>query len=91
MAKKAKLFDHKERKSRAEVSQFLAQLSQKINEGQVILRAEPSDVVLPIPQHMSMKVKAREKIKRVKGKRQKLTLTLSWYEGDHQDGPLSLG
>lgn len=91
MAKKGKLFNRKERKSRVEVSEFLGQLSQKVSEGQVILRTEPSEVVLQIPQSMAMKLKVSEKQKRVKGKRQKLTITLTWYEGDQRDGPLSLG
>jgi amphi-Trp domain-containing protein len=91
MAKKVKLFKHKARKSRAEVSEFLGQLSQKIADGEVILRQTPEDIVLAMPPHMNLNVKANKKHKRVKGTRHTLTLKLTWYEDDHQDDPLALG
>lgn len=91
MAKKTKLFKRRERKSRAEVSEFLGQLSQKIADGQVVLRAQPNDLVLPIPHSLAMGVKINEKHKRVKGLRHKLSITLTWYEDDNQEGPLVLG
>lgn len=90
MAKNAKLFKGKERTSRAEVSSFLAQLSEKIASGQVILRQAGDDLVLDLPASLSMKVKATRKNKPVKGTRQKLTLQLTWREGD-QEEPLALG
>lgn len=90
MAKKAKLFKGKERKSRAEVSTFLAQLSEKIASGQVILRQAGDDLVLDLPASLSIKVKATRKNKPVKGTRHKLTIQLTWREGD-QEEPLALG
>jgi amphi-Trp domain-containing protein len=90
MVKKAKLFKKKERKSRAEVSEFLSQLSEKVANGQVVLRQAHDDLVLDLPHSMGMKVKVTQKEKRVKGTRHKLTLTLTWTEGDQQE-PLALG
>jgi amphi-Trp domain-containing protein len=90
MAKKAKLFKGKERKSRAEVSEFLAQLSEKVADGQVILRQVQDDLVIDLPQNMGMKVKVTRKDKPVKGTRHKLTLKLTWSDGD-KDDPLALG
>jgi amphi-Trp domain-containing protein len=90
MGKKAKLFKSKARKSRAEVSEFLAQLSEKVANGQVILRQVHDDLVLELPHSMGMKVKVTQKEKRAKGTRHKLTLTLTWTEGDHEE-PLALG
>ena len=90
MVKKAKLFTSKERKSRAEVSEFLAQLSEKVANGQVILRQVHDDLVLDLPHSMGMKVKVTQKDKRAKGSRHKLTLTLTWTEGDHEV-PLAFG
>jgi amphi-Trp domain-containing protein len=90
MVKKAKLFKGKERKSRAEVSEFFAQLSEKVANGQVILHQVHDDLVLDLPHSMGMKVKVTQKKKRVKGIRHKLTLTLTWTEGDLED-PLALG
>lgn len=90
MVKKAKLFKGKERKSRAEVSEFLAQLSEKVASGQVILRQVHDDLVLDLPHSLGMKVTATQKDKRAKGTRHKLTLKLTWSEGDHEE-PLALG
>lgn len=88
--KKAKLFRGKVSRSRADVSKFLAQLSEKVANGQVILRQEPGDLVLDIPASLDMKIKVTEKAKPVKGQRHKLTLSLTWREGDPSD-PLALG
>jgi amphi-Trp domain-containing protein len=90
MAKKAQLFRGKARKSRSEVSDFLAQLSEKVASGQVVLRQEQGDLVLDLPASLEMKVKATETNKPVKGQRHKLTLSLTWREGDPSD-PLALG
>jgi len=90
MVKKAKLFKGKEHKSRAEVSEFLAQLSEKVASGQVVLRQVQDDLVLDLPHSMGMKVKVTRKVKPVKGTRHKLTLKLTWSEGDKEE-PLSLG
>jgi len=91
MAKKSKLFRNKTRKTKEEVSEFLQELGQKIAEGQVVLKQTPEDLVLEMPQHMSLKVKFIKKNKKVKGTRHKMTISLSWYDNDHRDDPLALG
>jgi len=91
MAKKTKLFRHKTYKTKDEASEFLQELSQKIAEGQVVLKQTPDDLVLEMPQHMSFNVKVNKKNKKVKGTRHKMTISLSWYDSDHQDDPLDLG
>lgn len=91
MAKKVKLFRHKTYKTKDEVSEFFQDLGQKIAEGQVILKQTPEDLVLEMPNHMSLNVKVNKKNKKVKGTRHKMTISLSWYDIDHQDDPLALG
>ena len=91
MAKKEKLFKQRERKSRAEVSEFIQQLGLKIGEGQVVLRQTPEDLALAMPHHMFLKVKANKKQKSAKGTRHTLTVQLTWYDADHQEDPLVLG
>jgi len=91
MAKKTKLFRHKTYKTKEEVSEFLQELGQKIGEGDVVLKQTAEDLVLDIPQHLSLKVKVNRKNKKVKGTRHKMTISLSWYDSDHQDDPLALG
>jgi len=92
MAKKTKLFRHKERKNRTAVSEFFLQLSQKFAEGQMVFRQSPEDLVLTVPHSLLMKVKVSQKHKRVKGARHKLSITLTWDENDiHHEGPLTLG
>ena len=90
MVKKTKLFKGKERKSRIEVSEFLAQLSEKVADGQIILRQVQDDLVLDLPHSLGMKVKVSRKNKPAKGTRHKMTLKLTWSEGDREE-PLSLG
>jgi amphi-Trp domain-containing protein len=91
MAKNTKLFRHKTYKTKEEVSEFLQELGQKIGEGDVVLKQTAEDLVLDIPQHLSLKVKVNRKNKKVKGTRHKMTISLSWYDSDHQDDPLALG
>jgi len=91
MAKKTKLFRHKTRKTKEEVGEFLQELGQKIAQGELVLKQTPDDLVLDIPQHLSLKVKVNKKNKKVKGIRHKMTISLSWYNSDHQDDPLALG
>lgn len=90
MVKKAKLFKGTERKSRAEVSEFLRQLGEKVASGQVTLRQAGDDLVLDLPAYLGMKVKVSKKNKPNKGTRHSLTLKLTWREGD-QEEPLALG
>ena len=91
MAKKQKLFRQKERKSRAEVSDFLQALGAKIGEGQVVLKGATGDQELDIPQRISLKLKATKKHKKHKGAKHKLTVQLTWYDEDHQSVGLELG
>jgi amphi-Trp domain-containing protein len=90
VVKKAKLFNGKGRKSRAEVSEILRQLSDKVASGQVILRQAGDDLVLDLPANLGMKVKVSKKNKPNKGNRHKLVVKLTWREGD-QEEPLALG
>ena len=90
MVKKAKLFTGKARTSRAEVSEFLRQLSDKVASGQVTLRQAGDDLVLDLPGSLEMKVRAVRKHKPNKGTCHTLTLKLTWREGD-QGEPLALG
>jgi amphi-Trp domain-containing protein len=91
MAKKQQLFRQKERKSRAEVSEFVQVLGQKIGEGQVVLKGAAGDQTLDLPQKMNLKVKASKKAKKHKGAKHKLTVQITWVEGDYEDGGLELG
>jgi len=91
MAKKQKLFRQKDRKSRAEVSEFIQALGAKVGEGQVVLKGAAGDQELDIPQRMSLKVKATRKQKKHKGTKHKLTVQLTWYDEDHQGVGLELG
>lgn len=91
MAKKVKLFRHKTYKSKDEVSEFLQELGQKVAEGKVVFKQTPEDLVLEMPDHMSLNVKVNKKKKPAKGTRHKMTIKLTWYESDHKEDPLALG
>jgi amphi-Trp domain-containing protein len=91
MAKKQKLFRQKERKSSDQVAQFLRELAQKVEEGRVILKGVAGEREIYIPHVLALKVKASKKTKPPKGTTHKLTIQLSWNDGDHQGGHLELG
>ena len=90
MAKKDKLYKGKVRKNRAEVGEFLQELGEKVKHGEVTLRQAGDDLVLYLPSSLQMKMKVSKKTKPVKGNQYKLTVKLTWHEGD-QEAPLALG
>lgn len=83
MARKIKLFQSKERKSREEASALLRELADKISEGSVILKQGEEQTTLELPQNIIFEIDAKEKRKNGQNVKQKLEIELSWIEGDH--------
>lgn len=90
MGKETVLFSSEERHDRNSAAAFLRALADKLAEGQVILRQGERELVLDIPFHLVLEVKAEDEQKR-QGTKRSLEVELEWLEGDDMGGPLTLG
>lgn len=91
MGTEVKLLKTEERKTRAEAGSFLRLLADKVESGQVLLRAGETEVQLEIPASVILELQVEQEDKRGKGLQHSLEVTLKWYEGDEGGGPLELG
>jgi len=91
MGKEIRLFKSEERKSRAEVSDFLRQLAGKIAEGQLVLRQGKEEISLQMPHTFVLEVEVEDEAKKAKGIQHKLELELKWFEDETQGDSLELG
>lgn len=81
MAKKNTLIKTKERRSVQEVAAFLRQLADRLERNEVALQRGDEEIRIEIPNRITFKVKAKEKIKKRKTKHQ-LKMTLKWTDSD---------
>ncbi len=91
MGKEVLLFKSKERKSRAEVSTFLHQLADKLDEGKVVLRQGAEEVVLELPHNLILEIQVEDEDKKRKGLEHSLEVEIKWFDSDAPGGPLELG
>jgi amphi-Trp domain-containing protein len=90
MGKEIKLFKSEERKNRSEVSEFLHQIADKIEEGRVVLRQGGKEVTLELPYNLILDVQAEDEDKKNKGIQHSLELEIKWFDDDQSSGPLKL-
>lgn len=90
MGKEVKLFKSEERKTRAEVSAFLAELSDKFSDGQVILRRGEEELVLDVPGQLILEVQVEDE-KKSRGVQHSLEVEIKWYDNGGGAGSLELG
>lgn len=91
MGKETRLFKSEERRSRAEVSQFLHQIADRIESGEVILRQGQEELTLTIPTNLILEVQVEDEDKKRRGIQHSLELELKWFDDDGTGGPLELG
>jgi amphi-Trp domain-containing protein len=91
MQKEKRLFKSEERKSRAEVGEFLRQIAEKLEGGQVILKQGGQELVLVIPANLVLEVQVEDEDKKSKGMQHSLEIEVKWFEGDEGGGSLELG
>jgi len=89
MGKETRLFQSKERKSRADVSNFLHQLADKISTGEVVLHQGGEDLSVHLPQNLTLEVQLEDEEKGAKGVQHSLEVEIKWFDTD-QDGSLEL-
>ena len=81
MGREVILFETEERKSAAEVAQFLRVLADKIESGNVVLRSGAKEIALTLPANVIFEVKVEEEEKKGKTKRS-LEVEIEWNVGD---------
>ena len=91
MGKEVRLFKSEERKNRTDVSVFLHQLADKINEGQVILLQGKEELVLDLPHNLILEIQVEDEDKKRKGIQHSLEVEIKWFDDDTGGGPLELG
>ncbi len=91
MGKEIRLFKSEEKKSRADAAQFLRQVADKLESGQVILRRGEEELVLQIPASLILEVQVEDEDKKSKGIQHSLELELKWFDNQEGDGSLELG
>jgi amphi-Trp domain-containing protein len=90
MGKEIKLFKSEEPKNRSEVSAFLHQIADKIEEGNVVLRKAGEEITLDIPHHLILEIEVEEEDKQSKGIQHSLEIEIKWFDNDMSSGPLEL-
>ena len=90
MGKEIRLFKSEERHSRSEASQFLHQIADKIESGQVILRQGQEALTLAIPTNLILEVQVEDEDKKTKGIQHSLEIEIKWFDDDVASGPLEL-
>ena len=92
MGIETRLFKSEERKTKSEVSDFLRQLAEKIDAGQVILQMGTQELTLDLPGNLILEVQVEDEEKGTKGTQHSLEVEIKWYDGDSEgDGSLRLG
>jgi len=91
MGRETRLFKSEERHSRSQVSQFLHQIADKIETGQVVLRQGQEALTLAIPTNLILEVQVEDEDKKSKGVQHSLEIEIKWFDDDGADGPLELG
>jgi amphi-Trp domain-containing protein len=80
MAKEQILFSSEEKTNAQHVSDFLRQLADKIQAGQVILKQAGEEVTADIPPNLVLEVKLEEEAKK-KGTQRSLEVEIEWMVG----------
>jgi amphi-Trp domain-containing protein len=89
MGRETRLFKSQERKNRADVSNFLHQLADKISNGSVVLSQGGEDLTLQLPENLILEVQVEDEEKGTKGIQHSLEVEIKWFDDD-QGGSLEL-
>jgi len=90
MGKETKLFKSEERKNRSDVSSFLHQIADKIEEGRVVLRQAGEEITLKLPHNLILEIQVEDEDKKSKGIQHSLEIEIKWFDDDQSSGPLEL-
>ena len=90
MGKEIVLFESEEKRSIGDVSDFLRQLADKLEQNQVILRQGEEEIEVTVPNQVTLELKVEEETKK-KGTQRSLEVEIEWMEGDESGGAVTLG
>jgi len=91
MSPETVLFKSEAPKERTEAAAFLRHLADKVEEGRVVLKQGEDEVILDLPERLTLEVKAEEEQKR-SGVLRSLEVELEWDPDEKQGvGEFSLG
>ncbi len=90
MGRETRLFKSEERKKRADVSNFLHQLADKILDGKVVLSQGAEELSLQLPHNLILEVQVEDEEKGAKGIQHSLEIEIKWFDNDEQGGSLEL-
>jgi len=91
MGKEVRLFKSEEKMTRSNLSAFLHQLADKLEEGNILLRQGGEDVNLELPHNLILEIQVEDEDKKRKGVQHSLELEIKWFDTDAASGPLELG
>jgi len=92
MGKEVVLFKSEEKRSTAEVAQFLRQLADRVEKQEVILRQGTEELTLTLPGMVTLEVKAEEETSRSGKVEYSLEVELEWKpDSEKQTSVLELG
>lgn len=89
MGKEVRLFKTEERKTRAEVADFLRLLADKLSNGEVLLKSGNEEINLSIAPNVILEIQVEDEDKKNKGIQHSLEVEIKWYDGD--DGGAAAG
>jgi len=90
MGREARLFKSEERKNRADVSNFLHQLADKISNGKVVLSQGAEELVLQLPHNLVLEIQVEDEEKGTKGIQHSLEVEIKWFDNEEPGGALEL-
>jgi len=85
MGKEVRLFKSETHKSRDEVTAFLRQLAERIDEGTVNLSGSGQHVQLVIPARLTLEIQAEDEDKGSRGTQHSLEIELKWFDTPPED------
>lgn len=91
MGKETRLFKSQEPKSRVEVGEFLRQIADKLDSGEVVLRWGSEELTLTIPENLVLEIQVEDEDKKQKGIQHSLEIEIKWFDNGSQGGRLELG
>ena len=91
MGKEVRLFKSEEKMTRSNLSAFLHQLADKLEEGNILLRQGGEEVNLELPHNLILEIQVEDEDKKRKGVQHSLELEIKWFDTDAPSGPLELG
>jgi len=87
MGKELKLFKSEERKTRAEVADFLRLLADKLTDGVVSLKSGNEQINLNISPNVILEIQVEDEDKRKKGIQHSLEIEIKWFDSDDWAAP----